>query len=244
MIELYYFSLLVLLSTFIYVSFLDLKERRVPFKYWYPLIIIGSISTIIFLISNIATIDAMTVCILITTLIVFWLCGYIGLMGGADAWAMIFITLFTISVPFNPLLDNVKTGIAISTYINALIVSFILYPIYNYIINKINGVSAPWYYMILTQRISGKDVTKKYGYILPDAIQLLNIKDFFTQYKDMNKLIYTKLLINEPDKYKEDILIYNNYKYIWLVNAVPFIVYITIGLFITLIIGDLYEVII
>jgi archaeal preflagellin peptidase FlaK len=130
MIELYYFSLIVLIGTLIYASIVDIKYRKIPFETWYPLIFIGTLSTMIYLFLYFKYIVLLTCIILITTVIIFWLCGHFKLLGGADSWALIFITIFTITIPFHSLLNNSTEGIAVSTYINALILFWISYPVY------------------------------------------------------------------------------------------------------------------
>jgi archaeal preflagellin peptidase FlaK len=136
MIELYYFSLIVLIGTLLYISIIDIKYRKISFENWYPLIVIGSISTVVYLLTYIKYINFLTIIIIITTIIIFWLCGHFKFIGGADAWAMIFITLFSMNIPFRSILNNSTEGIAISTYINALLLFWISYPIYK--LNKIN----------------------------------------------------------------------------------------------------------
>jgi prepilin signal peptidase PulO-like enzyme (type II secretory pathway) len=128
MILLYWFSLLVLIGTLFYTSVLDLKYRKVKFENWYPLMAIGVTSTLFYIILNFKTFDLMTNVILITTVVVFWLCGHFKLYGGADAWALILITIFSITIPFSPILHNVYTGIGVSTYINSYIVYILMYP--------------------------------------------------------------------------------------------------------------------
>jgi archaeal preflagellin peptidase FlaK len=245
LIELYYLSLLVLISTLIYISFIDMRERRVQFKYWYPLIIIGSISTLIFIIFNFNTFDIMTNVILIITIICFFLFAYFKIIGGADALALIFITIFSITIPFNSILNNVHTGIGISTFINALILSFILQPIYNIIYNLSNDaeVDSPFYYMMFAQRITTKDISNKFGYIIPSK-EYLDLKNFITNYKSTNKLLYTKELNNNPIKYTNELLSLKERGMVWVFNAVPFIVYITLGFLSSIIIGDFYNYIV
>lgn len=245
MIELYYISLLVLISTLVYTSILDSKYRRIPFYNWYPLMIVGSISTIVYIYYNFNAFDLMTNIILITTVIIFYLCAKFKIMGGADAWVLIFITIFSISIPFNSILNNAYTGVGVSTYINTLIISAIIYPIYNYITNVCNGVTrAPIYYMFFSQRINGIDIDKKFGYIIDNNVFYYTFKEFIEYYKSTPKLFYTKLFMTEPDKYKVELEYYKQRSHVWIVNAVPFIVYITLGFLITIIFGDIYNFII
>lgn len=136
MILLYYFSLLVLVGTLIYTSYLDLKTRTIQFENWYPLIAIGSLTTLFYLLQNQLTLlQEVTI---VVTVIVFYICGLFKLYGGADAWCLIFITIFGISIPFTPLWNNSFIGIGVSTYINAIIFLWLSYPIIKYIFKKDN----------------------------------------------------------------------------------------------------------
>jgi preflagellin peptidase FlaK len=244
MIEVYYISIIILLSTLIYTSFIDLRERRVRFSYWYPLIIFGTISTLIYIAENYTVFDLMTNVIIITTAVIFYASARLKIMGGADAWALIFITIFGISIPFSSLLNNAHMGIGVSTYINALIISFILYPMVNYFINLYNGVKgAPLYYMFFAQRYNSDVVLNKFGYIIPSYFYL-NIKDFIIQYKNTKKLLYTKNIKKEPLKYANEILSLKERGVVWVFNAVPFIVYITLGFITTILFGDVYNAIV
>jgi hypothetical protein len=123
----------------------------------------------------------MTNIIIITTVIVFFGCAILKIMGGADAWALIFITVYSITTPFDPILDNVLTGIGVSTYINALIISFIGYPIYNLIMNYHKGaeIDSPWYYLLFARRYETRDVLNSFGYIVPGD-SYITFKDFIT----------------------------------------------------------------
>ena len=141
MIEiLYYLSLFTLLITLFYTSGLDFKDRRVPFKNWKPLIIVGTISTITYIYLNYSSFDLMTNCVLITTVIVFYVMGHFKFYGGADALCLIFITIFGITIPFNPILNNIYTGIGMTTYINAYIIYVLTWVGHKYLFDKERGV--------------------------------------------------------------------------------------------------------
>ena len=141
MIEiLYYISLSTLLITLFYTSSLDFKERRVPFKNWIPLVIIGSISTITYIYLNYLLFDLVTVCVLITTVVVFWILGQFKFYGGADTWCLIFITIFGITIPFNSIFNNAHSGIAITAYMNAYIIYALTWVCHKYVFDKEKGV--------------------------------------------------------------------------------------------------------
>jgi len=236
MIELYYCALAILNLTLIYASFQDVMTRRIPFYVWYPLIVVGGISTLTFIYYNFYTLDLMTNVIIMASVVTFYILGTLRILGGADAWALIFITIFTI-----PLFSStVGDGVGITTYTNALILSAIAYPVYNsYYNSKPNGILyAPWYYLIFARRIVGKDILKHYGYILPDD-KYVDTKTFLWDRQDTLKLVYTKNLIDNPEKYKEEIARYQKYDKIWILPAIPFILFITLGFLIAFFVGDL-----
>jgi prepilin signal peptidase PulO-like enzyme (type II secretory pathway) len=128
MILLHFFSLLVLIGTLFYTSVLDIKYRKVEFENWYPLMIIGTISLVFQIITQPLVFTRMSVIITITVVVVFWLCGYFKLYGGADAWALMLITIFSLTIPFSSMLNNISNSYGVSTYINAFIIYAICYP--------------------------------------------------------------------------------------------------------------------
>jgi len=250
MIEyLYSFSLSVLIATLVYASFTDIRSRTVKFKTWIPSVIVGSISTITYLYYNVNSIDPMINLIVIASVVIFFALGWFRFMGGADAWALIFVSIFT--VPFTQSVFA-PDGIGVSVYFNAIIVVLIFYPIYNLIKNW--NIDAPIYYKILSLRIEGKDILKNYGYII-DSDEFKDVRDrdawygegtfefldFFGRYSKPSELEFTKWFIDEPKKYKGRIDEFMVQKNVWLLNAVPFVAFITIGLIITFVVGDLFN---
>jgi Flp pilus assembly protein protease CpaA len=234
----FYWALLaVLILSLIGASFLDVKFRRVPFANWAMLVVLGIPVVVLWLVHN--QIGLVIYIIYIITIVIFVLCAELRMMGAADAWIMIFITIFGITIPFKPLLDNVTLGIGASTYVNAIILLFIFSPIYNYYINRKNGVdgAAPLYYKLFAQRISGKDILKNYYEIIDNGVFYMSLQDFFKFFKSGKNRIYTKNLMDDPIKFKEDIDNYTSMEYIWVSPVLPFMVFILVGFLLTILVG-------
>lgn len=81
-------NIVVILIVFIYASCLDIKTRTVPFKTWYPLLLVCPFLVLL------SDPDPLRLSIALIISGCFYATGYFKLIGGADAWAMIFVTLF------------------------------------------------------------------------------------------------------------------------------------------------------
>ena len=139
---LYFLTFFTLIGTLIYASLCDIDKRIVPFEVWYPAITCMILSTSMYLLTN--PLNLSLILITIITVVVFWICGKFGLFGGADAWALIIITISSISIPIISILDNTHDGIGISTYINAFILLSLAYIVEKYIIKNNCYKKAPF----------------------------------------------------------------------------------------------------
>jgi|WetSurMetagenome_2_1015567.scaffolds.fasta_scaffold338942_2 hypothetical protein len=249
MIELlYYFSFAILIATLFYASYSDMKKRIVKFYTWYPLIIIGMISTATYVYLNFNSLDTGTNIIICASIFAFFILGLLGWLGGADAWALIFISIFTI--PFANTFVS-PDGIAMATYTNAIIFVLIFYPIWNWITSS--GTDAPFYYRILAHRSYGYNeygfsVTRDFGYIIDNGIFYYDFPDFLYLYMRPSKLFYTKKFMDDPEKYKDTIRHYESDEMkneeVWMLNAIPFIAFIFAGFLTMIFIGDLFNMLI
>lgn len=89
--------IVVIICVFLIASYKDYKTRTVPFETWYPLIAINAPITMYTLLSR--HFDAQSVAVIAPALFItgsIYLVGWYKFIGGADAWAMIFIYLFAI----------------------------------------------------------------------------------------------------------------------------------------------------
>lgn len=91
--------IVVIICVFLIASYKDYKTRVVPFETWYPLIVINAPITIYYIVllslqNPVQLVMQVAPALLITGSI--YLIGWYRFIGGADAWAMIFIYLFAI----------------------------------------------------------------------------------------------------------------------------------------------------
>ena len=86
--------------TLVYASVLDLRSRRVPFRTWYPMLAIGAPCTLWFYASLYGDRPSSVYALIAFSAIfaaAFYLFGRLGLIGGADAWALVFILPLALS---------------------------------------------------------------------------------------------------------------------------------------------------
>jgi preflagellin peptidase FlaK len=204
------------------------------------------ISTAVYVYLNFNTLDTGTNIIICASIFAFFILGTFNLMGGADAWALIFISIFTI--PFANTFVS-PDGIAMASYTNAIIFVLIFYPIYNWCTST--GTDAPLYYRIFAHRSYGYSeygftVTKDFGYIIDNEVFYYDFPEFLHMYMHPNKLFYTKKLMDEPEKYKDIIRHYESNemanKEVWMLNAIPFVAFIFAGFLTMIFVGDLFHI--
>lgn len=80
------------------VCFLDMRDRRVPFKYWLPLIFVNTPVVTLICFSGFPIVSLLVPLALCLIYISMMKLGYIH---GADAWFLIFIALFVVYDPPN-----------------------------------------------------------------------------------------------------------------------------------------------
>jgi preflagellin peptidase FlaK len=147
--------------------------------------------------------------------LVFYVFGRMHLFGGADAWALIFISFCVPTFPFTPLLGNTPLGfLAFSVLINALLLNLVA-PLGIFAINIVRGNRAPFMYR------------KFIGFW--DAIKRM--------YAGEGR-VYTKDLREHPEEFKTELAIYKKAGTVWISYAVPFIIPITAGFITAIIFGD------
>ncbi len=236
--------------TLVYASVLDLRSRRVPFRTWYPMLAIGAPCTLWFYASLFAERPSSMFALFAFSAIfaaAFYLFGRLGLIGGADAWALVFITLLLPAFPVTPLLGDVVPGffalpLLVHAEIAALLVPFALV-----IRNWRRGVEGP-----LSARLRGYPVTaaeisdgRAFGFLMEElseeggAIQ----RRFFSIGESIAAMLgdtrlYTRELRVEPERFPEELALVRRASPVWIAVGVPFIVPLTAGFFATLVVGD------
>ena len=177
---------------------------------------------------------------------VFYIFGRMNMFGGADAWALIFISLCVPIFPFTPLLGTSPLGfLAFSVLINALILNLAA-PVVIFLINIIRGNRAPLQYMFFGFPVSGATIQKEWGFVMEDfeekegAVSRKFI-GFFDSLRRMyagSGRIYTKDLREHPEEFNRELAQYRAAGTVWISYAVPFIIPITAGFITAVIFGD------
>ncbi|MFO7967858.1 MAG: A24 family peptidase C-terminal domain-containing protein [Archaeoglobaceae archaeon] len=230
MIAYYYlFKIIVALPFLIYACKVDLKERRVPNKLWkYMLVVFVPIVLIEFFLTQfnvfIALIQFSVIFVLAYAL------HYTGLWGGADAKAL---TLLAVAFPvypqlwFMPALNQGFGILAFSTLSNAVVFSPAVV-LYVFLKNLRHGVR------------EGKLLHYFTGYrVDADRIPPFhNLLEYFNdgKLKRVNRGIepYDKILA-DLKKAKEK----GKIDKIWVTPGLPFLVFITAGFMISILVGDI-----
>jgi len=177
---------------------------------------------------------------------VFYLFGRMHLFGGADAWALIFISFCIPTFPFTPLLGTTPLGfLAFSALINALILNLVA-PLGIFALNIIRGNRAPLMYMFFGFPVEGENIQKEWGFVMEDFVETKGTVSrkfigFFDSIRRMYAAegrVYTKDLREHPEEFTAELAIYKKAGTVWISYAVPFIIPITAGLITAIIFGD------
>ena len=181
---LYLISGIVVFLNLAYAACLDVLFRRILFRAWYPMLIVCTpLSGLLYIqlfLDNPHFITYIELVVLFCAAY-YTISRFMKSMGGADAWGLIFITLF---VPIAPAatavpISQITPSITVF-YPIAVIVGFgialLLVPIGLLVLNLVRGNKAPWYYMMTCQHISVNDLPRKFGFIMdnismPDEIR-------------------------------------------------------------------------
>jgi preflagellin peptidase FlaK len=177
---------------------------------------------------------------------VFYLFGRMHLFGGADAWALIFISFCVPAFPFSPLFGTPPLGfLAFSVLINALLLNLAA-PAGIFVINLLSGNRAPLMYMFFGFPVRGDAIQKEWGFVMEDfAVKNNGVSRKFIGFWDAIRRmyagegrVYTKDLREHPENYAEELALYRMAGTVWISYAVPFIIPITAGFISAVIFGD------
>lgn len=177
---------------------------------------------------------------------VFYIFGKIHLFGGADAWALIFLSFCVPVFPITPLLDMPPLGfLSFSVLINALILNLVA-PVAIFIINIVKGNRAPLMYMFFGFPVRGDRIQDSWGFVMEDlednkgtiSRKFIGFSDSLRRIFAGVGRVYTKDLREHPEAYTRELAMYKNAGTVWISYAVPFIVPITAGLVTAIVFGD------
>jgi archaeal preflagellin peptidase FlaK len=177
---------------------------------------------------------------------VFYTFGRMNLFGGADAWALVFISLCVPTFPFVPLLGNPPLGfLSFSALINALLLNLAA-PLGIFCINIVRGNRAPLMYMFFGFPVRGDRIQQEWGFVMEefgetDGKVSRRFIGFFDSIRRMytgEGRVYTKDLREHPEEFFRELAIYKRAGTVWISYAVPFIIPITAGFVTAVIFGD------
>jgi preflagellin peptidase FlaK len=216
--------------------------------YFVLIIVIFSITSLIMLFSPGGWGSPALVILLLSVFCgVFYIFARMHLFGGADAWALIFISFCIPTFPFTPLFGMPPLGfLSFSVLINALLLNLVT-PIGIFVMNCIRGNRAPLMYMFFGFPVSGDRIQDEWGFVMEDieekkgtiSRRFIGFWDSVRRMYANEGRVYTKDLREHPEKYQKELAMYRNAGTVWISYAVPFIIPITAGLITAIIFGDL-----
>jgi preflagellin peptidase FlaK len=216
--------------------------------YFVLIIVIFSITSLIMLFSPGGWGSPAIVILLLSVFCgVFYIFARMHLFGGADAWALIFISFCIPTFPFTPLFGMPPLGfLSFSVLINALLLNLVT-PIGIFVMNCIRGNRAPLMYMFFGFPVSGDRIQDEWGFVMEDieekkgtiSRRFIGFWDSVRRMYANEGRVYTKDLREHPEKYQKELAMYRNAGTVWISYAVPFIIPITAGLITAIIFGDL-----
>jgi preflagellin peptidase FlaK len=259
----WYFMFAGILSYISYTEYIGMPEVRTKRKtkktdtniqdvinHWYfiLIIVILSITSVIMFFSPGGWGSPAIVILLISVFSgVFYTFARMHLFGGADAWALIFISFCIPTFPFTPFLGMPPLGfLSFSVLINALLLNLAA-PLGIFVINIIRGNKAPLMYMFFGFPVKGDRIQNTWGFVMEDFVEKegtvsRNFIGFWDSIKRMysgEDRVYTKDLREHPEEFRREMAIYKKAGTVWISYAVPFIIPITAGLITALVFGDI-----
>jgi preflagellin peptidase FlaK len=215
--------------------------------YFVLIIMIFSITSVIMLFSHGSWGSPALVILLLSAFCgVFYIFARMHLFGGADAWALIFISFCIPMFPFTPLLGTPPLGfLSFSVLINALLLNLAA-PLGIFIINIIRGNRAPLMYMFFGFPVNGNRIQNTWGFVMEDfeekkgivSRKFIGFGDSIKRMYAGEGRVYTKDLREHPEEFQKELVMYKKAGTVWISYAVPFIIPITAGLITALVFGD------
>jgi len=213
-------------------SIQDYKTRIIDNRIWIAMISIGVIVTV-YEILKYGTYIFVAIGVL-PTLILSGILWFLGLYGGADVKALISLSLLLPYPPF-PTRNPVFVSFPLTVFINANILSLSL-PVFNLIHNSFllikkkpifEGFDEPFHRKLIAVIVGRPIESSKAGKVRFHAIMEKNING-------AKKFVF----LPEIESYIKRRDIFGN-NYVWVTPGIPFIVFLTFSLILSLLYGDL-----
>ncbi|NYT05762.1 MAG: peptidase A24 [Methanomicrobiales archaeon] len=237
--------------TLIYASYRDIRERRVPFRTWYPMLVIAAPLAAWTYISLIATdvriASAYILVVAAFCALFYFFAAYLHLFGGADAWALIFITACIPLFPFEPAYGYPPFAFfPMSVLVNAMILNLAT-PLCIFGYNLLKGNRAPFPYPFLGFPVDGARIEEAFGFVMEEFSddngvlqrRFLSLRHAIRRMIAGERRMYTRDLKRFPDEYRTELSLYRRAGTVWISYGVPFMIPITAGFLTALIMGDL-----
>jgi preflagellin peptidase FlaK len=214
--------------------------------YFILIVIIYAITSILMLVTGSWGTPALFVLLPAVFCGVFYLFGRMHLFGGADAWALIFISFCVPTFPFTPLLGNSPLGfLAFSVLINALLLNLVA-PLGIFALNIVRRNHAPLMYMFFGFPVKGDSIQQEWGFVMEEFVERNGTvsRKFIGFWDSIKRMyagegrIYTKNLREHPEEFPAELAMYRKAGTVWISYAVPFIIPITAGFVTAIIFGD------
>ncbi|WFN34767.1 prepilin peptidase [Methanogenium sp. S4BF] len=243
--------------TLLYASVLDLRERRVPFKTWYPMLFIAipmAVLTYIELFTD-SVRFASGLFMLSVMLCIFYYAGsaYLHLFGGADAWAMIFITACVPLFPVEPYAGYpIIAFFPLSVILNAVLLNLIT-PLGIFAVNCLRRHHGPLRYMFVGFPVDGNTIQDEFGFVMEEFTEdedgmvtrrYLSFTEAIRRMIRGERRLYTRDFKRNPEEYKEELRLYRKAGTVWISYGVPFILPICAGFISAIFIGDIMTILI
>lgn len=245
-------SAVAVTCTFLYASWRDLRERRVPFPTWYPMLAVTIPMATWFYLSLLAggMWRLVGYFLILTSIfsIIFYFFAYVNLFGGADAWALIFLCISIPTFPLEPLAGIPPMGFfPFTVLVNSLILN-LLTPLAIFSWNAAHGRLGPFPYSFLGYPVPAEDLPQTFGFIMEEIgisedgsinRRFIRLGEAMRKMVSGKERIYTKDLKNHPSEYAREMEVFKKAGAVWISYGIPFLVPLTAGVISALVFGDI-----
>ena len=243
--------------TLLYASVLDLRERRVPFKTWYPMLFVAlpmaALTYAELFRDSVRFASGLLILSVMLCAFYYFASAYLHLFGGADAWAMIFITACIPLFPVEPYGGYpIIAYFPLSVMINAVLLNLVT-PLGIFFVNIFRKNRGPLRYMFVGFPVSGKTIQNEFGFVMEEFTEdedgmvtrrYLTFTEAIRRMIRGERRLYTKDFKRNPEEYKEELRLYRKAGTVWISYGVPFILPICAGFLSAIFIGDIMTILI
>ncbi|WP_319377944.1 A24 family peptidase C-terminal domain-containing protein [uncultured Methanocorpusculum sp.] len=226
-------SAFLVLATFLYACWQDVKTRTIYAVTWYPAAVGCGVLVIWFWIEFFSA--PWGVYVLGTSVFIallMFLFTYLSLFGVADGKAMILLSL---AVPITPFADWIFPSLALSSLVNGAVFALIV-PVVFLIRNLALKNKAPFWLMCSGKPVPGDSITNYFGFVSEDITEENGVisRKFCRAHSSIRALktqsgLSIRNLREDPKTYAKELSLYAKAGDVWISYGVPFMIPITIG---------------